>query len=126
MPTMRGWWVREFGGPERMQWADLPALTPGPSQLRVRVHASGINFAETRMRAGTYSGQELPFVMGMESAGVVEAVGASVAGYKPGDRVFGRARGSHAETVLLDAEHALPLPNNLSFAEGAAIPVGWL
>jgi NADPH:quinone reductase-like Zn-dependent oxidoreductase len=123
---VRGWSVREFGGADKMQWSDLPDLVPGPSQLRVRVHASGINFAETRMRAGTYSGQELPFVMGMESAGVVEAVGAGVTEFKRGDRVFGRARGSHAEAVLFDAAHTLPLPNNLDFVAGAAIPVGWL
>jgi NADPH:quinone reductase-like Zn-dependent oxidoreductase len=121
-----GWLVREFGGPEKMLWTELPMLEPGPQHLRVRVHASGINFAETRMRAGTYSGQALPFVMGMESAGIVEAVGTGVSGFAPGDRVFGRARGSHAETVLFDSEHTLPLPNNLSFVEGAAIPVGWL
>jgi len=78
------------------------------------------------MRAGTYTGQTLPFVMGMESAGVVEAVGPGVSGFAVGDRVFGRARGSHATHVLFDAEHALPLPAALSFEQGAAIPVGWL
>jgi NADPH:quinone reductase len=123
---MHGWLVREFGGTEVMQWTELPTPMPGPGQLRVRVHASGINFAETRMRAGTYSGQQLPFVMGMESAGVVEAVGPGVGGFAVGDRVFGRARGSHATHVLFDADHALPLPDALSFEQGAAIPVGWL
>jgi NADPH2:quinone reductase len=78
------------------------------------------------MRAGTYSGQELPFVMGMECAGVVEAVGGGVTGFAPGDRVFGRARGAHATHVLVDAVNALPLPASLDFIEGAAIPVGWL
>jgi NADPH2:quinone reductase len=124
--SMQGWIVRSFGGPEVMQWADLPTPSPGPGQLLVRVHASGINFAETRMRAGTYSGQELPFVMGMESAGVIEAVGRDVSGFAVGDRVFGRARGSHATHVLIDALHALPLPATLDFVQGAAIPVGWL
>jgi NADPH2:quinone reductase len=109
-----------------MRWERLPDLQPGFGQLRVRVHASGINFAETRMRAGTYSGQELPFVMGMECAGVVEAVGGGVTGFAPGDRVFGRARGAHATHVLVDAVNALPLPASLDFIEGAAIPVGWL
>ena len=109
-----------------MAWKSLEPLQPGPGQLLVRVHASGINFAETRMRAGTYSGQELPFVMGMESAGVIEAIGSHVTGFAVGDRVFGRARGSHASHVLFDAVHALPQPDALSFAEGAAIPVGWL
>ena len=123
---MEGWLVREFGGPEVMRWERLPDLQPGFGQLRVRVHASGINFAETRMRAGTYSGQELPFVMGMECAGVVEAVGGGVTGFAPGDRVFGRARGAHATHVLVDAVNALPLPASLDFIEGAAIPVGWL
>lgn len=123
---MEGWLVRGFGGPEVMHWERLPDLQPGFGQLLVRVHASGINFAETRMRAGTYSGQELPFVMGMECAGVVEAVGRGVTGFAPGDRVFGRARGSHATHVLVDVANALPLPASLGFIEGAAIPVGWL
>jgi NADPH2:quinone reductase len=123
---MEGWLVGEFGGPEVMRWERLPDLQPGFGQLRVRVYASGINFAETRMRAGTYSGQELPFVMGMECAGVVEAVGGGVTGFAPGDRVFGRARGAHATHVLVDAVNALPLPASLDFIEGAAIPVGWL
>ena len=123
---MHGYLVEEFGGVEVMKWRELPDPVPGPGQLRVAVRASGINFAETRMRAGTYSGQQLPFVMGMESAGVVEAVGPGVTAFRPGDRVFGRARGSHATHVLFDAEHTLPLPDSLDFVQGAAIPVGWL
>ncbi len=123
---MFGYQVTEFGGVDVMKWVALPDLVPGPSQLRVAVRASGINFAETRMRAGTYSGQPLPFVMGMESAGVVEAVGPDVTQFRPGDRVFGRARGSHATHVLFDAEHTLPLPESVDFVAGAAIPVGWL
>jgi NADPH:quinone reductase-like Zn-dependent oxidoreductase len=124
--AMEGWYVREFGGPETMRWEQLQPLHPGPEQLLVRVHASGINFAETRMRSGSYSGQQLPFVMGMESAGIVEAVGPGVTQFAVGDRVFGRARGSHATHVLFDAAHALPLPSALDFVQGAAIPVGWL
>ncbi len=123
---MMGYQVEEFGGPEVMKWTELPQPEPGPGELRVAVYASGINFAETRMRAGTYIGQPLPFVMGMESAGVVEAVGEGVTEYKPGDRVFGRARGSHAEQVLFHVDHTMKLPDNMSFVEGAAVPVGWL
>ncbi len=123
---MFGYQVTEFGDVEVMRWVELPDPAPGPGQLRVAVRASGINFAETRMRAGTYSGQPLPFVMGMESAGIVEAVGAGVTDFRPGDRVFGRARGSHATHVLFDAEHALRLPETVDFVAGAAIPVGWL
>jgi NADPH2:quinone reductase len=123
---MKGWIVRKFGDLDAMTYEDLPVPSPGPGQLRVRVHASGMNFAETRMRAGTYSGQELPFVAGMEMAGVVDAVGDGVQGFAPGQRVFGRARGAHAEFVCVDAAHAFALPDRLSFEEGAAIPVGWL
>jgi NADPH:quinone reductase-like Zn-dependent oxidoreductase len=121
-----GWRVREFGGVEVMQWTEMPDPVPGPGQMLVHVRASGINFAETRMRAGTYSGQELPFVMGMESAGIVEAIGPGVRGFAVGDRVFGRARGSHATHVLYEDVHAMPLPASLSFEQGAALPVGWL
>ena len=123
---MKGWRVNDFGGPEVMQWCDLPVPEPGPGEVLVQVRASGVNFAETRMRAGTYAGQELPFVLGMEAAGVVAALGEGVTGFEAGQRVFGRARGAHAEYVLFDARHLMPLPGRLSFEEGAAIPVGWL
>ena len=123
---MNGFVVEQFGGPEVMQWRELGALMPGPGEVLVQVKASGVNFAETRMRAGTYSGQELPFVMGMECAGVVAECGEGVAEFRPGDRVFGRARGSHADAVLFDADHLMPLPGAVSFIEGAAIPVSWL
>ena len=123
---MFGYKVDEFGGPEVMVWQELPDPEPGPGQVLVDVHATGINFAETRMRAGTYSGQPLPFIMGMEGAGIISELGEGVDGFKVGDRVFGRARGCHAEKVLFDVPHLMPLPENLSFVEGAAIPVGWL
>ena len=123
---MFGFNVKAFGGPEEMIWEDLGSLEPDAHQVLVKVHASGVNFAETRMRAGTYSGQPLPFVMGMEGAGTVLQVGEGVTEFKAGDRVFGRARGSHAEAVLFDQDHLMHLPESLSFVEGAAIPVGWL
>ncbi len=123
---MKGWRVRQFGGPEVMEWCDLPVPEPGPGEVLVQVRASGVNFAETRMRSGTYAGQELPFVLGMEAAGVVAGLGEGVTGFEVGQRVFGRARGAHADYVLFDARHLMPLPERLSFEEGAAIPVGWL
>jgi NADPH:quinone reductase-like Zn-dependent oxidoreductase len=123
---VRGILVRAFGGLDAMELTEVPEPRPGPAQVLARVRASGINFAETRMRAGSYGGQTVPFVLGMESAGVVEEVGEGVEAFRPGDRVFGRARGSHAEKVLFDAAHLFHLPERLSFEEGAAIPVGWL
>jgi NADPH:quinone reductase-like Zn-dependent oxidoreductase len=123
---MKGWRVSRFGGPEVMEWCDLPVPEPGPGEVLVKVHASGVNFAETRMRAGTYAGQELPFVMGMEAAGIVAALGKGVTVFEPGQRVFGRARGAHAEYVLFDVRHLMRVPDRLTFEEAAAIPVGWL
>jgi NADPH:quinone reductase-like Zn-dependent oxidoreductase len=122
---MKGWLITEFGGPEKMQWAELPDPQPGPGQVSILVKASGINFAETRMRAGTYSGIKLPQVLGMECAGTIDKVGAGVTEFKPGDRVMSRTRGSHAEKALAEAYKTMHLPANLSFEEGAAIPVGW-
>jgi NADPH:quinone reductase-like Zn-dependent oxidoreductase len=122
---MEGWLITEFGGPEKMQWAELPDPQPGPGQVSILVKASGINFAETRMRAGTYSGIKLPQVLGMECAGTIDKVGAGVTEFKPGDRVMSRTRGSHAEKALAEAYKTMHLPANLSFEEGAAIPVGW-
>lgn len=123
---VKGYRVAAFGGPEVMIWESLDLGDLAPGDVRVRVGASGINFAETRMRAGDYSGQELPFVMGMEVAGTIESVGVGVTGFSEGDRVFGRVRGAHAEVVDCDPDHLMLLPDNLSFAQGAAIPVGWL
>lgn len=123
---MHGWIVREFGDLDVMRWEEMPVPEPEKGQVRIRVHASGMNFAETRMRAGTYSGQPLPFVVGMEAAGVVDAVGPGVRSLAIGQRVFGRVRGAHARYVCVDAEHLFALPDALSFEEGAAIPVGWL
>jgi NADPH:quinone reductase-like Zn-dependent oxidoreductase len=123
---MKAWIVRQFGGLDAMKFEDLPIPAPAPGQVRVRVRASGMNFAETRMRAGTYSGQELPFLLGMEMAGEVDALGEGVKGFEPGQRVFGRARGAHAQYVCVDAAHLMPLPSRLGFEEGAAVPVGWL
>lgn len=123
---MKAWIVEEFGDLDAMLYRDVPVPVPEKGQVRVKVRASGMNFAETRMRAGTYSGQELPFTLGMEVAGVVDAVGDGVRDFQPGDEVFGRARGAHAEYVCADVEHLFHKPAELGFEEAAAIPVGWL
>lgn len=122
---MYGFLVEQFGGLDAMVWTELPDPVPGPREVVMDVKASGVNFAETRMRAGDYSGQPLPFVMGMEGAGVVSAIGSEVTEFKIGDRIMARVRGTHAEKVAVGCEHAFHLPDNLSFEQGAAIPVGW-
>lgn len=123
---MKGWIVREFGGLDVMHLEEMPIPSPAAGEVRVRIHASGMNFAETRMRSGDYSGQPLPFVAGMEMAGVVDAVGDGVSEFSVGQKVMGRARGAHAQYVCAGAAHVMPLPQGISYEEGAAIPVGWL
>ena len=125
---MKGYLVSEFGGLDQLKLIDLPDLTPGPDQVLVRVHASGVNYAETAMRAGVgpFRWMPLPFGLGQEAAGVIETVGSNVTAYQPGERVFGRARGTHAELALFDSFNLMRMPDNLSFAQAAAIPVGFL
>ena len=123
---MKAWQVKAFGGLDAMEYTDVPMPEPAAGQVRVRVRASGMNFAETRMRAGTYSGQETPFLLGMEMAGTVDALGDGVTAFAIGDAVLGRARGAHSEYVCVDAAHLFGKPESLSFEQAASIPVGWL
>ncbi len=124
--------VREFGGPEVLRLEDVPDPVPGPHQVVVRVHAAGVNPADTYVRAGTYARKpNLPFVPGYDAAGTIEAAGADVLGFRQDDRVYvlkpgGSALpGTYAELTLCDVAHVHPLPPNLSFGQGAAIGVAY-
>ena len=80
--------VKEFGGPEVLRLEEVPTLRPGPDQVLVRMHATGINPVETYIRAGTYARlPELPYTPGNDGAGVVEQVGSDVSEFKTGDRI---------------------------------------
>ncbi|RKH92430.1 quinone oxidoreductase, partial [Corallococcus praedator] len=69
----------QVGGPEVLRWEDVPAPTPGPGEVLLRVHAAGVNFADTERRRGLYDAQApLPRILGSEAAGVVSAVGSGV------------------------------------------------
>ena len=115
-----------LGPPESLQLLDRDPGPPRPGQARVAMRAAGLNFPDVLMLEGGYQLKpELPFVPGMEGAGVVEAVGEGVASVAPGDRVIVRMRpGTFAEAVVLDADRLLPLADTFSFEEGAAFVVG--
>ena len=100
---------------------------PGPGQVRVRVHAAGINFADLMARVGFYpDAPKPPCVVGYEVSGEVDAVGDGVDGLSQGDRVMAGTRfGGYAELVVPPANGVLPLPENWSFEEGAAFPVNY-
>lgn len=115
------------GGPEVLQVQERPDPAVGPGQIRIAVRAAGINFADTLARIGLYpDAPKTPCVLGYEVAGEVETVGEGVEDFKLGDRVVAGTRfGGQAELVSVDAAQALPLPDRLSFEQGAAFPVNY-
>lgn len=126
---MRAIRVTAFGGPEVLTLAEVPDPQPGDGQVRVRIHAAGVNPVETYVRSGAYANKPaLPYTPGSDGAGVVDAVGAGVTGLVPGDRVYlaGPMRastGTYAELVVNDAGNVHTLSPALSFAQGAAVGV---
>lgn len=115
------------GGPEVLQVQERPDPVAGPGQVRIAVRAAGINFADTMARVGLYpDAPKPPCVLGYEVAGEVESVGEGVSEFAVGDRVMAGTRfGGQAELVAVDAAQALPLPERLSFEQGAAFPVNY-
>ncbi len=115
--------VHQYGGPEVLKWEDTEIGKPGKGQVLVRLAAAGVNFIDIYQRRGTYP-TKLPFIPGLEGAGVVEALGEGVSSVKVGDRVaYVHEPGSYAEANLTRAENLIPLPSNLSFEQGAAFPL---
>jgi NADPH:quinone reductase len=111
----------ELGGPEVLALADVPRPEARPGMVLIKNHAIGVNFADTRFRQGTYAVKpKLPDTPGLEAAGVIEAVGDGVATLRPGSRVAAFASRSYAEYCLAPAAMVLPLPEFVSFADGAA------
>jgi len=113
--------VHEPGGPEKLVFEDVPVPTPGPDQARVKVQAIGLNYIDVYFRTGLYKTM-LPFTPGMEAAGVVDAVGANVAGVKPGDRVaYAMNLGAYGEYALANGWQLVKLPADVDFQQGAAV-----
>ena len=106
---------------------EVPNLSPGPGEVLVRVRAVGVNPVETYIRAGTYARKpNLPFTPGTDIAGVVEGVGPNVTSVKIGDRVYAHGTtgaGGYRESTLCGEAQLHPLPDRLSFQQGAALGV---
>ncbi|MEO6872172.1 MAG: NADPH:quinone reductase [Chthoniobacterales bacterium] len=121
---MRAIQVKEFGGPEVMELVELPRPRPGPGQVLVQIHAVGVNPVETYIRSGNYPRKPaLPFTPGNDGAGVLAEIGDGVADLHVGDRVYiaGSTTGTYAEFAICDATQVHPLPERVSFAQGAAL-----
>jgi NADPH:quinone reductase len=115
---------KEVGGPDVMQLVEIPKPELRPRMVRVRNHAVGINFADNFFRQGTYQIRpKLPDTPGMEAAGIIDEVAPDVQGFKPGMRVAGIGLKSYAEYSLFYANQLIPLPDHVSFEEGAAFPI---
>ena len=117
--------VREFGAPDVMKIETVPDPSPGPGQVVIRVRAVGVNPVEVYVRAGTYARKpNLPYTPGSDVGGVVEAIGAGVTSVKTGDRVYTHgAAGGYAERMVCDEWLAHPLPDRVTFQQGAALGV---
>jgi NADPH:quinone reductase len=115
--------VHKTGGPEVLTYEEIELPAPGPGQIRVKQHASGVNFIDTYFRMGMYpSPVGLPFVVGNEAAGEVIAVGPGVSDFKVGDRVaYVVALGCYATERVVPADRVIKLPANISYEQAAAM-----
>jgi NADPH:quinone reductase-like Zn-dependent oxidoreductase len=122
---MRALVITEHGPPETLRVEERPDPHPGPGEVRIRVRAAGINFADLLARMGLYQdAPKPPCVVGYEFAGEVDSVGEGVGAAAVGQRVMGACRfGAYAELVVTRVGNVLPLPDDWSFEEGAALPV---
>ena len=114
--------IAAFGGPENMQVVDLPVGEPGPGELRIRHEACGLNFIDVYQRTGLYP-NALPLSLGMEGAGIVEAVGPGVTHLQVGDRAAYASNppGSYCEQRVMPARNVCRLPDAIDFETGAAM-----
>lgn len=120
--------IQRFGAPDVLEVRELPDPAPGAGDLRIRIRAAGINFADILARLGLYpDAPKPPMVVGYEVAGKVDEVGRDVVGFAPGDRVLALTRfGGYADTVIVPAAQAFHFPDDLSDSEAAAVPVNYL
>lgn len=114
--------IEEFGGPENMKIVDREVGDPVAGEIRIRHKACGLNFIDVYQRTGLYP-LDLPHALGMEAAGIVEAVGDGVTHLKPGDRAAYASMppGAYCDARVMPAAQVCPLPDSISFEEGAAI-----
>lgn len=118
---MRGIQIKRYGGPEVLEYGELPDPVPGPGEALVRVRVAGVNFTDVYQRVGTYQGV-LPFTPGVEGVGIVEQVGSGVADVKAGARVgWVMIKGGYAELVALPAQRLVPIPDDIDDRTAAAL-----
>jgi NADPH:quinone reductase-like Zn-dependent oxidoreductase len=132
---VKAFYASSFGGPEVMTFGDLPDPTPRAHEVLVAVEASSLNPVDWKLRRGDHkvlAGSRFPKIFGGDYAGVVEQVGTKVSSFRAGDRVYGfravlfGAAGAHAELVVAKSTSLRRIPDGLSFAQAATLPVAAL
>ncbi len=117
--------VNELGGPEKMVLEEIETPVPAADELLIAVRAAGVNYADTMMRSGNYlTKPPLPFTLGYEAAGTVEAIGSEVENFRIGQRVLATTiSGGYAEFATAKANSAIPIPDELGYGESTALLV---
>ncbi len=122
---MKAWQVTEWCEPSEMKYVDIPPPEPGPGEVRICTGAAAMNFFDILQVQGKYQIRPpFPFTPGGEVAGTVDAVGPGVTAFRPGDRVMAMVNtGGYAEQTIASASECFRMPEKMSFAEGAAMPI---
>jgi NADPH2:quinone reductase len=121
---MKAWQVSQWCEPEEMKLAEVPLPEPGPGQVLIKNAAAAVNFFDILLVQGKYQNRPpFPFTPGSEVAGTIEAIGPEVSDFSIGDRVQAMTSGGYAEYTLAPASRTFPIPDAMSFAEAAAMPV---
>ena len=122
---MKAVYIQKFGGPEVLQYGDLPDPSAGPGQIVVDTHAASVNGADWKVRAGSYAQATFPLVLGRDFSGVVAALGAGVTDLRVGDEVFGVLEagrdGTYAEKIAIGAAIVAKKPGERSHVDAAAL-----
>lgn len=115
--------VDQYGPPSVLKLVDMPVPEPGPGQVRIKVIATTVNFADIQGRRAPYViGRPPPFTPGLEAAGTIDALGSGVTGLELGQRVTAGANGAYAEYVCTRAVEVFPIPDELDFEPAACVP----
>ncbi len=114
--------IHQNGGPEVMQWEDVPTPEPGTGEALIKHEAVGLNYIDVYFRSGLYKAPHMPLTIGMEGAGTVVAVGPGVVNVKPGDRVaYAGPIGGYSTQRTIAADRLVALPDAITFTTGAAM-----
>lgn len=124
--TMKAVRIHKFGGPDVLQFEDVPRPEPGTHQVLVRVHAVGVNPVDWKIREGNFGKIPLPSIMGSDFSGEIEALGPDVTEFRVGEMVFGSVAdesGSYAQYALAPVAHIVEKPKEIDHVQAAAMPV---